>query len=526
MSWRLPSDSILPPPEVRPVPSDDLSARLLAVLGRLGVPATISRTIAGPTTIAWELKPGPDVRMRDFSRDRRVDDIAYALGAETVRIQAPIPGEQLVGIEVPSPSRRVVSLSELLDVTEPPLTAGLGIASDLTPLALNIASLPHLMVAGASGSGKSSLLHTIVCSLLMRTTPEELRLLLVDLKRTELGRYDGIPHLVSPPVDEADRAIGALENLASEIERREALLAKRGVQDLDAYNRVAAEKLPRILCVVDEFAELMLQSSKRVETAVVRIGQLGRACGVHLVLATQSPHQQVFSGLIKANVPARIALRVTSGTHSRVALDQGGAEELLGRGDALLQDGTGVKLRRFQAAFVPAAVIDQVVEHWREQAPRPIPPQPPRRFRPTPRPVATTPGRRAPTLAPPARRSPSPAAARPRRRPERRPEARPKPRRSLRRRAVPVALLAVIGLCVYLAFLLAPNPGGCPGNSVYENTSREEICTLPSGKVVCTIGSFGFSPTRNGNPPGVDYASVAPGPSPWCSNARQFNVYP
>ncbi len=357
---------ILPPPEHTKLPVGELAQTLTQALRGLGVGATVVQCVAGPSTVSFELEPRDGVTMREFTRLDREKDIAYALGAETVRIQAPIPGKHRVGIEIPSPKRRTVALSEVAYCARPPLVAGLGVTPDLQPLTLDIAALPHLIVAGASGSGKSSLLHAMLCSLLMRCRPDQLQLVLVDTKRVELTPYRGIPHLLRPVIVEADEAVAVLESLVDEVERRYMLLEQEGARDIGAY-RARGRRLPNILCVIDEFADLMMQSRKRVEAAVTRLGQLGRACGVHLVLGTQSPHATVLSGLIKANIPARIALRVASGVHSRVAIDQGGAETLLGHGDALLQDGQGVGLQRFQSAFVPAELLEQIVAHWKSE---------------------------------------------------------------------------------------------------------------------------------------------------------------
>lgn len=365
----LPPMAILPPPEHTTLPVGELSSTLTRALRQLGVAATVVQCVAGPSTVSFELEPRNGATMNDFTKSKRRDDIAFALGAETVRIQAPIPGKHRVGIEIPSPQRRTVALSEVAYVARPPLVCGLGITPDLEPLTLDIASLPHLIVAGASGSGKSSLIHTMLCSLLMRVRPEKLSLVLVDTKRVELTGYRGLPHLRGGVVVEPSEAVCALEMLVDEVEARYAILEEAGARDIGAYLQRGG-RLPYVLCVIDEFADLMMQSKKRVEAAVTRLGQLGRACGVHLVLGTQSPHATVLSGLIKANIPARIALRVSSGVHSRVAIDQGGAETLLGRGDALLQDGQGVGLKRFQGAFVPDEVREAIVEHWK--APEPV----------------------------------------------------------------------------------------------------------------------------------------------------------
>lgn len=355
---------ILPPPEHPVVPVGELSQTLTRTLRALGVAASVVQCVAGPSTVSFELEPKDGTTMRDFTRLGRTQDIAYALGAKTVRVQAPIPGKHRVGIEIPSPQRRTVALSEVAYRARPPLVAGLGITPDLEPLALDIASLPHLIVAGASGSGKSSLIHGMLCSLLMRCEPRHVQMVLVDTKRVELTPYRGIPHLLHPVIVEADEAVNALEELVDEVERRYAVLEEAGARDIVAY-RAGWNQMPYVLCVVDEFADLMMQSRKRVETAVTRLGQLGRACGVHLILGTQSPHATVLSGLIKANIPARVALRVASGVHSRVAIDQAGAETLLGQGDALLQDGQGVGLTRFQSAFVPDDIREMIVNHWK-----------------------------------------------------------------------------------------------------------------------------------------------------------------
>ncbi len=363
----LPSLEILPPPEHAKLPVGELSQTLTRTRRRLGVDATVVQCVAGPSTVSFELEPKDGVQMREFTKLGREKDIAYALGAETVRIQAPIPGKHRVGIEIPSPQRRTVALSEVAYVARPPLVAGLGITPDLEPLTLDLAALPHLIVAGASGSGKSSLLHAILCSLRMRCRPDQLQLGLDDTKRVELTPYRGIPHLLRPVVVEAE-AVSTLESLVDEVDRRYTLHESEGARDIDAY-REKGRRLPYVLCVIDEFADLMMQSRKRVEAAVTRLGQLGRACGVHLVLGTQSPHVTVLSGLIKANIPARIALRVSSGVHSRVAIDQGGAETLLGNGDGLLQDGQGVGLQRFQGAFVPAELVERIVAEWKPPEP-------------------------------------------------------------------------------------------------------------------------------------------------------------
>ncbi len=369
--WQLPTGIDLPRSETPHVDVEDLSSTLLRTLCDLGAPAQIHRVLVGPSTISYELIPDAKTRMRDFSRLGRKADLAYALSSETVRLNAPIPGKSLVGVEIPNPSRRSVGLREVIPYVQAPLRAGLGIETSGRALTLDLGGLPHLAVAGASGSGKSSLLHSMICSLLMRATPDQLALLLIDVKMVEFGtRYRDLPHLYSQPITNVDDSIEALWWLVGEVEARFKLLDRYGCQNLEEYNRKAPEgRVPSVLCVCDELGDLMLRSRDRVESAVVRLGQLGRACGVHLVLATQSPHSTVFSGLIKANMTGRIAMKVVSGVHSRVAIDQSGAEQLLGRGDGLLQDGRSVNLKRFQGCYTKPETIDQIISWWSSQVP-------------------------------------------------------------------------------------------------------------------------------------------------------------
>jgi S-DNA-T family DNA segregation ATPase FtsK/SpoIIIE len=326
------------------------------------------RVVVGPTVIRFELEPEGDVRCRDYSRLGRADDLRRALKTPTLRISAPIPGTGLIGIEIAATRRRVVGLGEVAEVAEAPLRAALGLTVDGEPLSLDLRALPHLAVAGASGSGKTSLLHSLICSLLMSCTPDELALVLCDVKMVELSRYRGVPHLYGPPAISVEAAMVALDWLVDEVQARFSSLSEHGCQDLTEYNaRDDVVRLPYVLCVIDELADLMMRSRERVETAVVRLGQLGRACGVHLCVASQSPHREVFSGLIKANCVGRIALKTVSGVHSRVAIDQGGAEALLGQGDGLLQDGTSTVLRRFQSAYIAKDDIARICDHWHAQ---------------------------------------------------------------------------------------------------------------------------------------------------------------
>lgn len=349
--------------------AEELSQVLTRTLRELNIPCEVTRTLVGPTTVRFELLPDTSVRMRDFTALGRPQDVAFALEAESVRIQAPIPGRRLVGMEIASPHTRIVELGEVIGEAEAPLRAALGVTPDCETVGLELSGLPHLLIAGGSGSGKSTLMHTIICSLLVVSTPDDLRLVLIDPKRVELRRYRGVPHLAFAPVVEPSEAVVALESLVDEAVRRYMILESYDAQNLHVYNSKVAndERLPAVLCMVDELADLMRYATKRVERAVERLSQLGRACGVHLVLATQSPQRKVLSGSIKQNVSARIALQTAEAVDSRVAMDQPGAELLRGRGDALLRDGGSVAPRRFQSAYPDDRTIEQIVSHWRRQ---------------------------------------------------------------------------------------------------------------------------------------------------------------
>lgn len=491
--WVLPPDSLLPSPDLRTPDLGNIGKRLEGALADLGVPSTVVGTVIGPATVLFQLRPADGVRMREFTRLSRADDLRFALAVEHVRILAPIPGQQLVGIEIPSPDRRVVALSEVVGLAHRPLTAALGIGSDLTPVSLDLASAPHMLVAGESGSGKSSLLHTVIGSLLMRVTPRDLRFVMIDLKRTELGRYGGIPHLMYRPVTEGPKAVRTLEKMVSEVERRTRLLERAGVQDVADYT--GSPSLPRVLVVVDEFAELMYLDRNHVEPAVTRIAQLGRACGVHLILATQSPYRQVITGLIQANVPARVGLRVTEAVHSRVALDQGGAEDLLGRGDALLRDGSTVGMQRFQSAYVPADTIDQIVTHWRAQTP-----QAPQEeaLVPTPDSAST---RIVPARLPSGSREAPPTII---------------PRRRPRHFLSGLALIVAIIIGILAVIHLGSASGACPSGTDQTTNALSVTCAAPSGRTACVLAEFGRSPRHN--------RTATEGP--WCNAAATFTAQP
>ena len=319
-------------------------------------------------------------------------DIAYAMAATDVRILAPIPGRSAIGVEVPNSRRQLVALGDLLaspeaSAAQHPLEVAIGKDIAGRAVFLNIATTPHLLIAGATGAGKSSGINCIITSLLMRTTPDQVRLILIDPKQVEMGQYQRLPHLLTQPVTNPKKAANALGWAVKEMERRYDALSECGYRDITGYNtavikgslqvppgRDAAEyeHMPYIVIVVDELNDLMMVAARDVEESITRIAQKARAVGIHLIVATQRPSVNVITGVIKANVPARMAFAVSSLTDSRVILDQPGAEKLVGQGDMLLLPGNSSVANRIQGSWVGEEEVRQVVEHWRAQAPEPI----------------------------------------------------------------------------------------------------------------------------------------------------------
>ncbi len=351
---------------------EKVAAQLVEALGHFGVEARVIGMVAGPHITRYELRLAPGIKVGKVAQLK--DDLAYALAASDIRILAPIPGKQAVGVEVPNARRRIVHLG---DVMQPPpegwspLTVWLGKDVAGRAIGADLAKMPHLLVAGTTGAGKSGAVNAMLASILLRATPHEVRLVLVDPKQVELNHYDSIPHLLTPVITSPKQAAIALQNLVREMEQRYSYMALARTRSLIEMNKVRERRgeqaLPYILCVIDELADLMMVAPADVEDSIIRLAQKARAVGIHLVLATQSPRVDVITGMIKANVPSRIAFAVSSQTDSRVILDQNGAETLLGQGDMLFAPVGSSRLQRIQGAYVDEAQIERLTEQWRKQ---------------------------------------------------------------------------------------------------------------------------------------------------------------
>jgi S-DNA-T family DNA segregation ATPase FtsK/SpoIIIE len=357
-------------------PSSETSRRvadaLLQCLASFGVEATLVGEISGPRVTRYELQLAPGTKVGKVAQLK--DDLSYALATTEIRILAPIPGKQAVGVEVPNLSPNLVTLGDIfgdLPATASPVSVWLG--KDISGAAVwtDLARMPHLLIAGTTGSGKSGCINTILTSILLRSTPDEVRLILVDPKRIELNYYESIPHLLTPVVSSPKEASAVLLNVVGEMERRYEHLNQLRARNLPEANRTlrkrGEQELPYLLVVIDELADLMMVSPQEVEDAVIRLAQKSRAVGIHLVLATQRPSVDVITGMIKANVPSRIAFAVSSQTDSRVILDSNGAESLLGQGDMLFRPLGTSRLQRLQGAFVTEEEVALVVEAVRGQ---------------------------------------------------------------------------------------------------------------------------------------------------------------
>ncbi|RLE15500.1 MAG: DNA translocase FtsK [Actinobacteria bacterium] len=344
-----------------------------------GVDAKLIRIVPGPTVTRYEIELAPGVKVNKVTT--LTHDIAYALASADVRILAPIPGKSAIGVEVPNRKRRLVTLGDILtsDVAKTdhdPMLVSLGMDVSGTPRMLRLTELPHLLIAGATGAGKSSMVNALLTSILMRATPDEVRLILVDPKRVELGQYNDVPHLLTRVITNPKKAADALQWAVAEMDRRYDLLADAGVRDIDSYREThdaggldeeMFDRFPYIVLVVDELNDLMMVAGRIVEDSIVRIAQMARAVGIHLVLATQRPSVNVITGVIKANVPSRLAFSVASQTDSRVIIDQGGADKLVGLGDMLVVTARDPKPERIQGSFVSESEIHATVDWVRQQ---------------------------------------------------------------------------------------------------------------------------------------------------------------
>jgi DNA segregation ATPase FtsK/SpoIIIE, S-DNA-T family len=378
--YAFPSMEILSPPVSKQMSNEWLENRkqlLNETLLNFNVRASVVNVTQGPSVTRFEVQPEPGVKVNKITN--LSDDIKLSLAAKDIRIEAPIPGKHTIGIEVPNKESRPVCISEVISSPAfqehtSPLTAALGLDISGAPIATDLSKMPHGLIAGATGSGKSVCINSILVSLLYKATPDELKLLLIDPKMVELAPYNRIPHLVSPVITDVKAATAALKWAVEEMERRYELFAHTGCRDIKRFNELAkrnnqhSDVLPYLVIVIDELADLMMMSPADVEEAICRIAQKARACGIHLIIATQRPSVDVITGLIKANVPTRVAFSVSSQVDSRTIIDSGGAERLLGKGDMLFLENGSSKPVRLQGTFVSDDEIDDIIEFVRDQA--------------------------------------------------------------------------------------------------------------------------------------------------------------
>lgn len=399
--WKLPSTSLLVPPEPYSVPQNPLqqmARHIETTLADHGVTVEVKDIKAGPRIVRFGLVPGWVQKRAEYSKKdgstgeaersrvkvqsiiTREKDLALALKTPYLRIEAPVPGEALVGLEVPNPSPGKVPIRKVMDVqpfgnltAKGGLPIALGEDTGGNAVVMDLAALPHVLIAGATGSGKSVCINSIVASLLFTKPPDQLRMLMIDPKRVELTPFNGIPHLIAPVIVDVEEVNPALRALMREMFRRYKLMEEIGTRNIAGYNAKSEDRMPYLVLIVDELADLMMVGGFEIEQNLVRLAQLGRATGIHLVLATQRPSVNVVTGLLKANIPARVAFAVASQVDSRVILDTVGAEKLLGKGDMLLLNNDSPKPRRVQGTLVLDDEVDKVVEFWLNQQGPPLP---------------------------------------------------------------------------------------------------------------------------------------------------------
>ncbi|NNM96005.1 MAG: DNA translocase FtsK [Candidatus Dormibacteraeota bacterium] len=376
-NWVLPSFDLLDSAQgKRERLRDEIRTRIRtieATLNNFGVESKVMGVNAGPTVTQYELQPGAGVPVRRILAYQT--DLSLALAAP-IRIQAPIPGKSAIGIEVPNKAAQLVTLKEIVQAPsfrefKSQLAVALGADVSGHPVLGDLATMPHLLIAGATGSGKSVCINAVLAGLLLQSTPHDLRLILVDPKRVELSNFGGLPHLLVPVVVEPDSAVGALRWAVVEMEQRYKLFAGNGARNITVFNerapKLGLRTLPKIVIVIDELADLMMVAASEIEDLICRIAQLARAVGIHLIVATQRPSADIITGLIKANIPSRVAFAVSSGVDSRVILDEMGAEKLLGRGDMLYLPIDAGKSTRLQGAYVSDRELDQLIGWWKAQ---------------------------------------------------------------------------------------------------------------------------------------------------------------
>jgi S-DNA-T family DNA segregation ATPase FtsK/SpoIIIE len=395
--WKLPPATLLDRSGSQAVDRtqvEETGRRLEHALAEHGVETRLVGMTVGPTVTRFELELGPGVKVARVTSLHK--DIAYAMATPDVRILAPIPGKQAIGVEIPNVNKQLVTVGDILTSPEAraathPLEVAIGRDIDGKAILANLAAMPHILIAGATGAGKSSCLNSLLTSILMRSTPDQVRMILVDPKRVEMGQYNRLPHLLTEVVTVPKKAANALAWAVREMERRYDLLAECGFRDITGFNEAfdrgelndpnaellgpdaesvtTYERMPFILVVIDELADLMMVAARDVEESICRLAQMARAVGIHLVIATQRPSVNVITGLIKANVPARLAFAVSSSTDSRVILDQTGAERLLGKGDMLLLGPSSSIAQRVQGSWVTEAEVRAIAAFWKRQTP-------------------------------------------------------------------------------------------------------------------------------------------------------------